>query len=69
MTRRSCDHYWLYEHTIYDGPRGEKDATCAIHRQCAKCRTHRMAVCETWRSPFAQYDLPELASKETDDGD
>lgn len=57
---KRCKHNWYFEHTIYQGPRGEKDNRCAVHRQCQKCGQHQMALTTRWRKPYKGYQLSDL---------
>lgn len=61
MTKRKpksdCEHYWLYEHALYNGTFGGT----LVHRQCARCGFHEIARAGPWKPlPAKEWDVPEL---------
>jgi hypothetical protein len=42
---KKCDHYFLYEHTIWDAGQNKG----AIGRICSKCGKMQMAIADNWK--------------------
>jgi hypothetical protein len=38
---KKCDHWWTYEHVIYQSRQNTKNGI-AVHRQCSRCGVHEL---------------------------
>lgn len=59
----SCDHYWCYEHAIWQA-RQDDQSRVAVGRYCSKCGKMQTAVAKDWRPlPKSYVDMRETLQK------
>ena len=67
MKPKTCksggEHYWLYEHTVWEGPQANQPDHAGIMRQCSVCGKKQMGFVRKWGNPPKSYDLPELRTR------
>lgn len=63
MRPKTCkgggDHYWLYEHSVWEGPQANQDHV-GVMRQCNVCGKKQMGFVRKWGNPPRKYELPDL---------
>lgn len=59
----SCDHYWSYEHAIWQARDNDQSAV-AVGRYCHKCGKMQTATASKWRPlPKSYVDMREALEK------